>query len=264
MNFRPLLLGLALLPRLRQAVPMKNWFILILTTLVLQGCATMSVDQCATADWHALGYQDGSQGATLSKAAQRDAACTKHGFTMNRSAYSDGRYDGLHLFCTPNNAYSIGERGKSYSGVCTDHNEDDFLDAYQRGRELYSFTGAVTATQSQLNSAQSRRDVLDAKLNKYWSGYRDEGLTTEEHNTMVLELWAERKYLRDEAIPYWQYAHRFSQEQLAEYRAMVNVGDPAIGTLQPRRFPGPEAYTGPSQQDAREMLREVFSSLGTN
>ena len=79
-----------------------------------------------------------------------------------------------------------------------------------------------------------------------------------------LELWAERKYLRDEAIPYWQYATQFSQEQLAEYKARVNIGDQAIGSLQPRRFPGPEAYEGPSQADAREMLREVFSALGSD
>ena len=73
----------------------------------------------------------------------------------------------------------------------------------------------------------------------------------EEHNNMVLGLWAERKYLATEAIPYWQFAERDLQAQLNEYRAKVTAGDPAVGSLQPRRFPGPDAYNGPTSADAR-------------
>ena len=186
--------------------------------LALQGCATMSVDECATADWRALGFEDGSRGEAPAKAERRANACAKHGYAMDRNAYDGGRHSGLGLYCTEPTGYSLGEAGRTYDGVCADHNEGAFLDAYNRGFELYTFTSAVAAAQSELSAAQRKHDELDAALDKYSGGYRDEGLTMEEHNNMVLGLWAERKYLATEAIPYWQFAHRDLQAQLTEYR----------------------------------------------
>ena len=232
-----------------------------MAALALQGCATMSVDECATADWRALGFEDGSRGETMAKADRRGSACAKHGYAMDRSSYESGRHDGLDLYCIESTGYALGEAGRTYSGVCTGHNEGPFLDAYYRGFELYTFTSAVASAQSELSKAKSKHAELDKQLDKYSSGYRDEGLTMEEHNNMVLGLWAERKYLATEAIPYWQFAERDLQAQLTEYRAKVTAGDPAVGSLQPRRFPGPDAYNGPTSADAREMLREVFSGL---
>ena len=240
---------------------MKYWNLLAVAALGLQGCATMSVDDCATADWRAIGFEDGSKGETLAKADKRAKACAKHGYAMDRSAYDGGRDDGLGLYCTTATGYSLGESGRMYNGVCASHNEGAFIDAYNRGFELYTFTSAVTSAQSKLNAAQSKHAELDAKLDKYSSGYRDEGLTMEEHNNMVLGLWAERKYLAKEAIPYWTVAHRDLKSQLTDYRAKVAAGDPAVGSLQPRQYPGPRPYKGPTQADAREMLREVFSGL---
>lgn len=183
---------------------------------------------------------------------------------MNWSAYEDGRDAGLKSYCTADNGYALGEKGQSYNGVCEHHDEAAFLAAHDRGLELYAFTAAVSNAGSQLKSAKERHDELDSRLNKYWTGYRDEGLTTEEHNTMVVGLWAERKYLRDEAIPYWNYAHRFLEEQLQDYQARVAVGDQGPAKLKPRQFPGPERYDGPDESDAREMLREVFSAMNRN
>ncbi len=240
---------------------MKYAMVFVLVALGLQGCATMSVDECASADWRALGFEDGSKGETLDMAERRAGACAKHGYAMDRASYNSGRQTGLGLYCTQGTGYSLGASGRSYNGVCADHDEGAFLDAYNRGLELYSFTSAVAAAESELNSAQSKHAELDGQLEKYSSGYRDEGLTMEEHNNMVLGLWAERKYLASEAIPYWAFAHRDLQAQLNEYQAKVAAGDASVGSLQPRRFPGPEPYEGPTRDDAREMLREVFSGL---
>lgn len=240
---------------------MKHALFLLVAGLLLQGCATMSVDECATADWRALGFEDGSRGETLAKADRRGQACAKHGYAMDRNSYESGRHDGLDLYCVPSTGYAIGEAGRAYNGICSGHEEGAFLDAYYRGFELYGFTSAVAAAGAEYNSAKSKHAELDRKLDKYASGYRDEGLTMEEHNNMVLGLWAERKYLATEAMPYWQFAQRDLQAQLNEYQAKVAAGDPTVGSLQPRRFPGPQAYAGPTQNDAREMLREVFSGL---
>lgn len=240
---------------------MRHRVLVVLPIIALAGCATMSADQCATADWRALGFGDGSRGETLVKAARREDACADHGYAMDRAVYDNGRHAGLALYCTSQVAYGLGESGRSYTGVCVAHDEEGFLAAYRRGLELYAFTSAVSSAGSALRSAQNRFDELDGALDQYSNGHRDEGLTTEEHNNLVLGIWAERHYLEKEAIPYWTYAHRYLEEQLDDYKIKVAAANPSIGSLQPRDFPGPEPHDGPTSADARAMLQEVLGAL---
>ena len=74
---------------------MSHRILAVLPIIALTGCATMSADQCATADWHALGFEDGSKGETLVKAERRGNACADHGYAMNRAVEDKGRHGGL-------------------------------------------------------------------------------------------------------------------------------------------------------------------------
>ena len=229
--------------------------------IALGGCATMSADQCATADWRSLGFDDGSSGETLSRAERRGSACAEHGYTIDRAAYTDGRQAGLGLYCTSETAYGLGEAGRSYNGVGAAHDEEGFLVSYQQGLDLHAFTSAVSTAETKLKAARARHTELDGQLDKYLSGHRDENLTMEQHNNLVLGLWSERKYLENDAIPYWIYAHRFLQEQLDDYQARIARADPGVADFKPRQFPGPEAHDGPTSADAREMLSDVLGAL---
>lgn len=230
--------------------------------LFAAGCATMSAEDCSGADWQTIGFADGSQGQTLAKADRRANDCAKHDVVMDRNAYDSGRDQGLAQYCVEGTAYQLGERGRSYNGVCVNHDEAAFLAAYEKGRELYAFTTAASNASSQLASAEARRSELDTELDKYWNGYRDEDLTMEEHNSMVLELWSEKKYLEEEAIPYWRHADATLSQALSDYRDKVVANDPNVGSsLRPPAFRGPEPWEGPTEADARAMLQEVFSTL---
>ena len=225
---------------------------LIFLSLLTAGCATMSAEDCSGADWQTIGLADGSQGQTLAKAERRANDCAKHGVVMDRNAYDGGRDQGLSQYCVEGTAYQLGERGKSYNGVCVNHDESAFLAAYEKGRELHAFTSAAGNASSQLASAESRHSKLDAELDKYWNGYRDENLTMEEHNSMVLELWSEKKYLEEEAIPYWRHADATLSQALSDYRDKVLANDPSVGSrLRPPAFSGPEPWEGPTEADAR-------------
>ena len=240
----------------------KSFLALLCISLLGAGCATMSAEDCSGADWQALGRADGAAGQTLARAERRANACAKHGVAMDRNAYDAGRDQGLVRYCVAGTAYQLGEHGKRYNGVCKNHNEADFLTAYEKGRELHAFTTAASNASSQLATAQSRHAELDAELDKYWNGYRDEELTMEEHNAMVLELWSERKYLATEAIPYWRHADATLSQALSDYRDKVVTSDPSVGSrLRPPAFSGPQPWEGPTEAEAREMLQEVFSTL---
>ncbi|MEM7281972.1 MAG: DUF2799 domain-containing protein [Pseudomonadota bacterium] len=240
---------------------MKLRALVVFLILGLSGCATMTVDQCATADWRAIGYEDGVSGEMLTKADKRGKACSKHGYVMNRDAYDVGRDSGLNLYCTEETGFALGESGKPYNGVCSAHDEAQFVRSYDRGYEMFRFTASVAMTQAKLLEAKNKHKNLDKELQKYDSGYRDEGLTMEEHNNMVLEIWAERKYLKTVAIPHWTHEKRAAQRELDAYRAKMAAGDPSLGSLRPREVQEPRPYTGATKADAREMVAEVFSRL---
>jgi hypothetical protein len=90
---------------------MKSNLLLVLPLVALSGCASMSVEDCATADWRALGFGDGAKGETLARTERRSTECAAHGYEIDRTTYDDGRHAGLGQYCTTDTGYSLGQAG---------------------------------------------------------------------------------------------------------------------------------------------------------
>lgn len=134
--------------------------------LVLQGCASMSKDECLTADWYAIGYESGIRGQREAQISEHRKACAEYGVTPNLASYLRGREAGLQKFCTPRNGYRLGRAGRGYAGVCPAALDSDFLQSYRAGRELYDIEQninrlgrRVKAKQSELR--QINKDIAD-------------------------------------------------------------------------------------------------------
>src|SRR5699024_9618337 len=84
----------------------------IMAIMLLSGCATMSPEQCLTADWSQRGYKDGRAGFTSNRVAKHHKACSKVGVIPNLAAYRKGYERGLAQYCTPANAVEQGRNGK--------------------------------------------------------------------------------------------------------------------------------------------------------
>ena len=97
----------------------------------------MDKDECRTADWRAIGLEDGAQGRALEHLGEHRKACAKHNVTPDTDRYIAGRTEGLATYCTPDNGYRIGRTGETYRGVCPELSIPAFVAAYNRGRELY-------------------------------------------------------------------------------------------------------------------------------
>jgi hypothetical protein len=120
----------------------------------LSGCASMSADECATSDWSAVGYEDGSRGYTTERFSNHRKACAKHGITADFQAYQQGRADGLVDFCQPSRGYNLGASGSQYNGVCAVNLEPEFLDAYRVGEQLYTLRSNVKSANSEIHSRE--------------------------------------------------------------------------------------------------------------
>jgi len=140
---------------------------LMLAFTGIQGCASMSSEECLNSDWHAIGYEDGSRGYSADQFASKRKACAKHGITADFGAYQAGRREGLVEFCQPARGYHLGTSGGRYNGVCDVALEGPFLEAYRVGFQLYSLRSSVSDANSRIYSAESElertRDDIRAK-----------------------------------------------------------------------------------------------------
>jgi hypothetical protein len=103
----------------------------------LQGCANLSQDDCRSADWYTIGYQDGLQGRVSRPVADHQQACAERDVTVLVARYTQGRNDGLKQFCSPGNGFRLGLKGDQYNGACLAYSEQEFLPAYEQGKEIF-------------------------------------------------------------------------------------------------------------------------------
>ena len=140
-------------------------WIVVLGLLALTGaCETMSADECRVADWGALGYQDGANGAGLDKYSAREKSCAKAGIAAQFEPYSTGRAQGLNAFCHPERGFRAALNGYVYGGVCPASSEPDFLIGYNDGRMAYQALSAVSSLQSDISSLKYRLDEYDRDI----------------------------------------------------------------------------------------------------
>ena len=163
--------------------------ILVALALVgLGGCASMNADECATSDWSAIGYEDGSRGYTADRFGNHRKACAKHGITPDFQAYQNGRDQGLEDFCKPGRAFNFGANGGRYNGVCAADMEAEFLDAYRAGNRLYTLRANVSAANSQLYAREAELDNTEKRILEAELLLINAETTTDERIALLVEL----------------------------------------------------------------------------
>ena len=136
--------------------------------LVLSGCAGAGMDQaqCRTADWRAIGYEDGSQGRSGTALGKRRKNCAGHGVTPNFAAYMEGHGHGIAEFCRPQNGYRLGTRGYRYGGVCPAALEDTFLAAHADGLGLHQRRATVNRLRKRITRKHRRSKTIERLMAK--------------------------------------------------------------------------------------------------
>ncbi|HZJ94103.1 MAG TPA: DUF2799 domain-containing protein [Thiopseudomonas sp.] len=106
-------------------------------TVFISGCASMSEQECLTANWLDQGFRDGRNGQPLSRVEDHRQACAKVGVRPDLQLYLQGRERGIMHYCTPENAIEQGRLGRPYRNACPAHLEHRFLLAYEQGKKIY-------------------------------------------------------------------------------------------------------------------------------
>ena len=154
----------------------------------LSGCATMSGDECATSDWTAVGYEDGSRGYTTERFGKHRKACAKHGITPDFQAYQQGRSQGLVEFCQPSRGFNLGASGGHYNGVCNVDLEPEFLDAYRVGQRLYTLRSYVSSASSQIYNKEYELESIEESVREKEALLIGEETTTADRVLLLADL----------------------------------------------------------------------------
>ena len=167
-----------------------KWTGILLSLLVigLAGCATMSGDECATSDWTAVGYEDGSRGYTSERFGKHRKACAKHGITADFEAYQQGRSQGLVEFCQPGRGFNLGVNGGQYNGVCSVELEADFLDAYRVGQQLYTLRSKVSSANTQIHNKKHELEDIEDQITHNEALLIGDQTTTEDRVLLLADL----------------------------------------------------------------------------
>lgn len=194
--------------------------VLVLVALfAMQGCATMSQEECETGDWYAIGYEDGAQGRNAERIGKYRKACADHNITPDLGAYQDGRKEGLREFCQPQTGFAAGRRGYSYSGICPADLEPAFVAAYQEGRHLYSLRTQVDDTTRRLALRKAELHELEEDMVHVAAALIDDETTYEERAILLLDAkdMAHRQDELEHKILHLERDQAVFQDRLANY-----------------------------------------------
>ena len=133
---------------------------MIVMSVALAGCTTLSRDACLSGDWHKIGFQDGNDGRTVDRFNDHVKACKLDNSEASRLVYLEGRQKGLAVYCTTVRGYREGALGQKYYGACPPEKASNFLKGYELGRRIHQaearssdITDAVLSTSQKLQQS---------------------------------------------------------------------------------------------------------------
>jgi len=165
-----------------------NLFVIVVVSVLAQGCATLDKDECMLADWRLIGYQDGVAGKSASRVGEYREDCAKHAIIPDLDAYRAGRQQGLQEYCTASNGYRLGNAGHGFTAVCPGALEGNFRDGYNAGRELYLARSSVNKTHSHIRQRKQALSNLEDNRTQKLSDLVADGLKSDQRVMILYEL----------------------------------------------------------------------------
>ncbi len=127
--------------------------LLVSITLLLQACASISPDECQTADWYNLGYGDGQSGYKRDRVNDYAQECSKVNIQVNIEQWQQGYEQGNQMYCAPENGYRLGRDGQSYHGVCFNQ---QFVQNYNAGKRQYEIDREIQDLKQQIANLKEK------------------------------------------------------------------------------------------------------------
>jgi hypothetical protein len=194
---------------------MLRFATLALVVLLIQGCATLSKEECLYADWYQIGYEDGSRGKEVLQLSRHRKACAKAGVTPDRISYEKGHHQGLLNYCTYQTGLRLGSNGNSMPQFCPQIVRADFSRGFEHGQERYYQTKIIKQIESEIRSVYHAIDEHEDYIDKNEHIIVNDNSTKEQRKEALAAL----RILEDEIAIF--SADLFALEESLEYEESV-------------------------------------------
>lgn len=128
--------------------------VLLASVVLLDGCASMSENECLVADWRALGYTDGSRGAPVTRFDRYRRDCAEYGVTPDLEKWRAGRVEGLDLFCQVDRAYELGRNGTDLPPDCPEDRRTALHDAWTQGHAWRAVSRDIRVLENEIGEVE--------------------------------------------------------------------------------------------------------------
>ncbi|MBC76102.1 MAG: hypothetical protein CME64_08805 [Halobacteriovoraceae bacterium] len=108
----------------------------LLIILLLNGCSSLSKEDCANQNWFELGRSDAMGGEANPKTSEYANDCSEYGMQIKGKDYIKGFQVGLKKYCTYENGQDLGEDGEAPHPRCEKLNPK-FKKGYSVGLEKF-------------------------------------------------------------------------------------------------------------------------------
>jgi hypothetical protein len=193
----------------------------------------MDAEECASADWRAIGYEDGVQGQSAAAFGTRRKACAEHGIRADFDAWLAGRDQGVAQFCRPQNGYQLGTQGRQYPGVGPAYLYPAFLAAPAEGYGLYERGAALDHIRQRLHHSRERSRNIEYQLAESTALLIAPDLLATERATLAIELkqLTEEKLDLERSIDQLEQDHAVAELEYDDYRR--HLADRRLATAGP-------------------------------
>jgi len=175
-----------------------------LVAIILNGCSTLSKNECLNADWHTIGYQDGYKGYSKPRIGRHRKACAEYGVKPVLKHYLTGYKDGLAEYCQPYRGYRRGLLGYKNKQLCKGKYRKPYFVAYMYGYDIYMLEQQIKENKESINYIVERNYTLEDKRVRLENKLINKRNTREQRRRLVkaIRRIENRKILNISAIRY--------------------------------------------------------------
>ncbi|MFK7895153.1 MAG: DUF2799 domain-containing protein [Myxococcota bacterium] len=184
--------------------------IAVIPLVAVMGCAgrtpEISETQCKIGDWETLGERDGALGVRSSKLLELQETCIEYGVKPDRATYMAGWERGVRDYCSPSNAFAVGESGRRHNNVCPEDLREEFAAAFGKGQSLSAARTAITEKEAAIQDGTERLEVVRKEVISTAAAQINPILTPSKRAELLAELQGlndEKKRLTAD-IPLWR------------------------------------------------------------
>ena len=211
------------------------------STIVLTSCASgpkITPEDCAGADWYAVGVQHGKVGANVTEINLAVKACGETATPVNIDRYNEGRAEGLKTYCTPLTILEAAAQGQGDPYSC-----DPITPSLKASIDKGVETRAATARYQQYQAQYKQLTDQKAQTEQQLQQIQQEGQQLQGSLRNASDTTNPTRSQIEQRIAYLEQQYTAGTQQLAQINQSIKDADPVMQTEQQTYDAAVQSYT---------------------